>query len=689
MEIVKQDGNMDCGISCLLSVIRHFGGNVPIEYLREKTNTTKEGVSAYKLVEAAKDLGFESYGLKGNVEEIKNEYLPLIAHIKTTKIKHFVVIYKIDFKTKELLIMDPDQGKKKLKFSEFNMITSFNYIYLKPISKIPNIIVKRCVKRWLKIFSKKKRVYLFYIICFSLISFILNILTSFHFSFLLNNGINYSIKSNIYTITKVFLVIYLLRFIISYLKDKTSIKFSLLLDEYITKKYYKKLVLLPYSYYKNRTTGEIISRLEDLNIIKDFITNIVINVPLDITVVLVFMVLLFNNNKKIFVLLMIFNMLVFTTQIISTKLLKSKITYNRVMQDRVNTSFLDGLNKENTIKNLHIENKIINKFYKVYEKYLDTTYGITNISLLTSNINNLLTDIFYILFFFILSIKVIDNKLSIGMIIILENIIKYFSSSFLRLIYLYKDLYKYNISKKRIEELFMIREEKFDCIEYFKNKLTGTIKYNNLTYSFNNRKLLDGITLSIRPKDKIFFYGNSGSGKSTLMKMLLRYVDVDYGMISINGIDINHHHLEVIRNEISYVSQNESLFKDSIKNNITLGKDVSYEMLEKVSSIVCLEEVITTRENGINYIIDENNNNLSGGERQRIILARSLLKNSSIYIFDEALSQIDAEKEKIILNNIFKYLKDKIVIVISHRMTNKDLYNRIIKLEEGKIYEEL
>ena len=123
MEIVKQDGNMDCGVSCLLSVIRHYGGNVPIEYLREKTNTTKEGVNAYKLVEAAKELGFESYGLKGDVKDIKKEYLPLIAHIKTTKIKHFIVIYKIDFKNKELLVMDPDKGKEKISFSEFNLIT--------------------------------------------------------------------------------------------------------------------------------------------------------------------------------------------------------------------------------------------------------------------------------------------------------------------------------------------------------------------------------------------------------------------------------------------------------------------------------------------------------------------------------------------------------------------------------------
>jgi len=85
VKVVKQDGYMDCGVSCLLSIIRYYGGNIPIEYLREKTNTTKDGVTAYKLVEFAKEIGFEAYGLKGTLEDLKEEDLPLIAHVIINK----------------------------------------------------------------------------------------------------------------------------------------------------------------------------------------------------------------------------------------------------------------------------------------------------------------------------------------------------------------------------------------------------------------------------------------------------------------------------------------------------------------------------------------------------------------------------------------------------------------------------
>ena len=170
--------------------------------------------------------------------------------------------------------------------------------------------------------------------------------------------------------------------------------------------------------------------------------------------------------------------------------------------------------------------------------------------------------------------------------------------------------------------------------------------------------------------------------------MLLRYVDVEYGMITINNIDINHHHLEVLRKRISYISQDEKLFKDTIKNNILLNRDISYEELESITSITLTDKIIEEKDSKTNSI-SKDILSLSGGERQKIILGRTILNDSDIYIFDEALSQIDEKSERIILENIFKYLKNKTVIVISHRMTNKDLYTRAIYLKDGKICEEL
>ena len=166
----------------------------------------------------------------------------------------------------------------------------------------------------------------------------------------------------------------------------------------------------------------------------------------------------------------------------------------------------------------------------------------------------------------------------------------------------------------------------------------------------------------------------------------MRYLEVPFGCVKINNIDINHYHLDILRNRITYVSQQEFLFTDTLYNNVTLYKDYDKEKVLNALKLMLVDEFIE-KDVSYNKLVEENGFNFSGGERQRIILSRSLLKDSDIYIFDEALSQIDIERERKIIKNIFKYLKDKVVIIISHRYDNKDLFNRIFEIKDGKLNE--
>ena len=199
MEVIKQEGIKDCGVCCLLSIIRSYGGNCSLEYLRELTLTTRNGVTAYNLVKASIKIGFNAYGLNLKLEEIKKEMLPIISHVIINKqYQHFIVIYSINFTKKELLIMDPAIGKKKITFAEFNLMTSNNYIYLKPIKKILKLEKRKIIKEWLVKFIKKNKKYIPYIIFLTTIYTFLNITSAFYFKLLLNNAIEYNILDNVY-----------------------------------------------------------------------------------------------------------------------------------------------------------------------------------------------------------------------------------------------------------------------------------------------------------------------------------------------------------------------------------------------------------------------------------------------------------------------------------------------------------
>ncbi len=691
MEVVKQDGTMDCGISCLLSVIKHYGGNVPLEELREKTKTNKEGVSAYKLVETAKDLGFMSYGVSAPLDELHSKDLPIISHVIINKsFMHFVVLYEINKDKKQVVIMDPSKGKKTLSFAEYNLLASNKYVYLKPLKELPNIKEKKFIHKWLKAFTKTNLSYILYIVLFSLSFFVFNVICGLHFSLLLNNAISQNIKKNLFSITYCITLIYILKSLTTYLRNKTLAHFSYLLDEFLTKKFYNKLLLLPYMYYKNRTTGEIINRMEDLENIKQFLTNFLSSVFTDFLVGSIFLFVIYSCTKKVFILLCIYLFLIIFLNTINNIIYRKKLERYHREQDNVNSMFIEHLETIATIKNLHLEASSINKFQTNYKSLLASSYEIFHNHNCYTFLKQLFHDLFYIIFFLIVGLDTIDQKLSLSMIFILQSILSYFLQSFNNIISVYNSYIPYKISKKRVEDLFMIRGDNFCCETLFDKKiLNGTIKYHNLTLTVDDHILFDKLDFTINKKDKIFFYGNSGSGKTTLMKILLLYIEVPPGTVYINNIDINHHHIGLIRNKIAYVSQAENIFKDTLENNITLGKEINDKDLEKIIKITRLENFVVNKTLKLKTPIAEGNYNISGGEKQRIVLARTLLKNSDIYIFDEAFSQIDEQTEQLILTDMFKYLKDKTIIVISHRMSNRNLYNRIVRLDKGKIYEEL
>ena len=212
-------------------------------------------------------------------------------------------------------------------------------------------------------------------------------------------------------------------------------------------------------------------------------------------------------------------------------------------------------------------------------------------------------------------------------------------------------------------------------------KLKGDIEYKNVSYAFNwNKKILNNINLKIKAGEKVLLLGPSGSGKSTMLKMLMNYYKVDRNKIEIDGIDIND-----LKNSsyIKYINQIETLFTDTLYNNLVLGNNIEQDKINNVINICKLNEIVNKDNLGLNQLIEENGFNLSGGERQRIVLARTLLMNFDILIIDEGLNQVDIDLEKSILKDLMNYYKDKTIIVISHRLNNKELYNRVLNMHNG------
>ena len=689
MKVVLQDGIKDCGVCCLLSIIRFYGGEVSKEYLRELTHTTKEGVSFYNLIEAAKVLGFEAIGVSGKLEDIDVNNLPCIVHFIVNKsYKHFVVLYQINKKKQQVTLMDPAKGKKTISFSEFNLLSSSSYLFLHPNKKLPIMNQKNIILKSIKLLFKNQKNSLLIIIVLTLSYFILNLFCTFHFKYIMKYSLDYNISENLYWISLCLGILYLLKNSNLILRNLLLNKWISLFDYETTSKTYKQILLLPYLYFKNRTTGEVVSRFKDLNTIRSFISNAFCVLVTDCISMLTFFIIMFFYNKKLTIiimsLLLIFSILTLLTMKKKKRYLKN-INYQ---QDKINTYLINGISNVDTIKGSHLEKKLIDEFSLSYHNFLDKIYQYnrfqTIYQFIKSNINDLIT----IFIYSIGSFYVIRKRISLSNLILYQTFFSYYHTSFFNILSLLEEYSSYKIALNRVEELFLITIDNFtNNYYYLPYQLNGDIIYQKLNYKIGSKQIFNDLNLTIKVGEKVLISGESGSGKSTLFKMLLRYIEIPYGYLSINNIDINHYHLENIRSNITYVTSNEYLLNDTIRNNIVMKENDREDTFHKVTQICLVEDIIKNHMLEYDTLIEENGFNLSNGERQRIVLARSLFRKSNIYIFDEAFSGIDINKEKKILENMFDYLKDKTIIVISHRFNNKKMFNRVLKLEGGKIIE--
>ena len=688
MKVVLQDGIKDCGVCCLLSIVRYYGGEISKEYLREITQTNKNGVSAYNLIEAARKLGFFATGVAGDLKKIENNNLPCLAHVVINKsYKHFVVIYEINHSSKKILIMDPAKGKRTLSISEFKLMSSSNYIFLKPIKKLPVLAHKNVIKKILYEFISKEKVIIIIIILLSIISFLFQIITSFHFKYLFELAVSINLIKPIILISIYLLFIYLFKEVSIYFRNILLMKCSSLVDSLITFKTYKHILLLPYLYYKNRTTGEVISRLKDLNIIKSFLMQFCCFIITDFISIIIFSILLVRFNKLLFVFIIIFCLILVLVTFIFNKVIKKFKKKNINYNDLVNSYLVESFSNIDVVKNSHLEKRFFDIFSLKYMKLLESNYRVFSFSEIFSFIKNFSNDLLVIVILGYGSYLVIYERLSLSDLIVYQSIFNYFMLSFNNLLVFFNSYIDFKMAYERIEDIFTINSEKFEGSYYYLYcKLNGIISFKGLNYSVYDKILFNNLTFKIMPGEKILLTGKSGSGKSTLMKILMRYFEVSYGYVSINNIDINHYHLNVLREGIVYVSNLEALFTDTIYNNITLGRNVLDEEFHKITNITGVSDFIS-KDLGYQQLLEENGVNFSNGERQRIILARALIRKSDIYIFDEAFSQIDSKKTINIMKRIFSYLRDKTIIVISHRYSEQKLFDRILKLENGVINE--
>ena len=653
---VNQTSCNDCGLACLTMILKYYGLTVSLGELKKNLKFTDESVSVYDIVKLSKEKGILATGYK-NVH-LQDTKPPCIAHLIDNEKQHFVVLLKV-LKNK-VLIADP--ARRIMYVDKISFLKKYTGVIISFEGK------KKVVY---PIFKNKKIIFktLF-------LSFLLTLFSGL-FSFMIPmviDGINGGKKTPlIISIILFFLLIGLLKDFISYIKSIFSVKFQLIIDKFITIPIINKIISLPHWFYHKNGSGELIAKINDLSYVKEAIFNFVEVVVMNVLLIIFSIIIIFYNDWLIAIINIPF---ILITYLINRAFILKNLSKSYDLQylnEKLSNKLTDVFSSILCIKNLrkekYFKDQISFMYKEVLFKYKDFATAYQKKELLMS----LFITFFTIQVLILLVIR--DSSLTqVLLMFSAETILTNALLEIHKLLPLYADFKNVN---RRIKGILSIEE-----LSSINDKISiDNIVIKNLKFSYQNKSVLNGISLKINKGDWIMITGPTGSGKSTLFKLLSKQIPYDDGEIFVNGVSLCDIKEEVIRNSLVYVDQKIRLINGSIKENVFMGDKLD----KKVIKTTMVDDMIKQKQVNYDYVIDNTNSNVSAGQLSKIAIAQALNTNKELIIFDETTSSLDVLSEEKILRNIKENYRNKTVILITHRKSNISYFNKIITFKDGKI----
>ena len=451
------------------------------------------------------------------------------------------------------------------------------------------------------------------------------------------------------------------------------------------------LFRLPLRYFERRPVGEISTRVNELEKIRQFLTGTALTVVLDCIFSVIYVVVMFLYSPLLTgVTLSIIPVFIALTLIFSPTIrrqLRTKAERNAETQSYL-VEVLTGIQ---TVKAQNIELRSRWKWQERYSRYISTGFKTVITSTLAKSTSDFLNKLSRVVIIGMGAYLVLDGKLTLGQLIAFRIIGGYVTSPVMRLATLWQNFQETALSLERLADIVDNPEEgEADRNNIPMPAIKGKVKYDNLSFRFKTSGPLQlkNVTTEFEPGTFVAIVGESGAGKSTMTKLLSRLYEPEGGRILVDGYDINRVELYSLRRQVGVVPQETLLFEGTILDNIALtNPDATTEEIIAAAQIAAAHDFIMTLPNGYNTRVGERGSSLSGGQRQRIAIARTILQAPAMMVLDEATSALDFATEQEVSRNLKEALKGRTVFFITHRLGTIKNADTIVMMDAGSIVE--
>ena len=476
-----------------------------------------------------------------------------------------------------------------------------------------------------------------------------------------------------------------------FLQRQTLIVMSRYIEYDLKNEVYQHYQRLDLNFFKMNRTGDLMSRItEDVSRVRMYVGPAIMYAARTVIMMVMIIWLMWEVNPMLTLYTLSPLPLLAITIYFVNRVIHKKSERIQSQLSNITSIAQENYSGIRVIKSYVQEEPSAKHFEEASEAYKQSSISLAKTDALYQPAMALMIGLSVIFTIFIGGMQVINGNITVGNLAEFVLYVNMLTFPFFSIGWVASMIQRAAASQQRINEFLDEKPQIKDEPGAKDMTLKGEVHFSNVsfTYPHTGIQALKNFELKIKPGQKIAVIGRTGSGKSTLAQLLIRMYDPQSGQVKMDGEDIRNLKLNSLRTQISYVPQDVFLFSDTISNNIRFGEPTATEeTVQEAARQASVEKDILQFPEGFNTIVGERGVTLSGGQKQRVSIARGLIRNPNIMVFDDCLSAVDARTEKEIIGNLYAYLEDKTAIIITHRIFSLFAFDKIIVLDEGKMAE--
>ncbi|MER7134225.1 peptidase domain-containing ABC transporter [Streptosporangium saharense] len=681
--VLLQNTVTECGAACLAMVLCHHGRRVTTHELAQQLGVGRDGLSARAVMEGARGYGLRAQAFSVDPEDLAGAPLPAIVH---WEFNHFLVVER--WTPERVDVVDPGQGRRRLTAEEFGAGFTGVVLVLQPddgFVRGSSSMAGAWRREFVRTLLRRRRGLLAQVVAASLLLQLLGLALPLASEFLVDTVIPARALDLLPLLGVAVLLAGAAQFVIGYLRAALLVAVRARADRELTESVVAHLVALPYRYFTQRGTGDLLARATGVSTLREILTGQIVTALLDGPLAVGYLVLVTLRDP-------VFGLALTGVVVLQSVLLLATAGRVRLLAQReltasaaAHTSLIQTISGIETLKASGAERRMTEQWAAHFAQQLDAdvrsglTHGALEAALSALRVLAPLG------LLWLGAWRVMDGRLSVGALIALNAIALAALAPLSALMAGVQNLQQMSVHFDRLSDILASAPEPSEGIEVL--RLRGAIELRDVGFRHDRRGpwQVRDVSLTIRPGQKIALVGASGSGKSTLARLLLALHTPVEGEIRYDGVPATELNLRSLRRQFGVVTQDPSLFGGSIRDNIALNDPgASLERVVAAAQLARLHDEIMAMPMGYDTTLT-GDGGLSGGQRQRLALARALLPGPKVLLLDEATSNLDSATEAAIESNLSWLPQTR--IVIAHRLSTVKDADLIVVLDAGRVLE--